>query len=79
LEHRKEMTSPYLEEVAREAQVRAARETLADYIGGRLGTAIPKDITKRLDSEPDIERLRRWIPFIVKASSFDELRILLDT
>ena len=79
MEARKERLSPFLEEVARAAEVQEVRATLADVIGGRLGMAIPKDITKRLESEPDRERLRRWIPFILEASSFDELRALLDS
>ena len=48
-------TSPFLEQIAREAWVRGVRDTLTDYIGGRLGTAIPKDVSKRLASEQDPE------------------------
>lgn len=59
--------------------MRARREALLEVIGGRFGMAVPKDLTKRLESEPDREHLRRWIPFILKASSFDELRTLLDS
>ena len=51
---------------------------LTAYIGGLMGSGIPKDISKRIDSEQDYARLRGWARAIGRASSFDELRTLLD-
>ena len=41
-------------------------------------TAIPKDMTKRISSEQDFDRMLRWNLGIPDLSSFDELRTLLD-
>jgi hypothetical protein len=73
-----ELTSPFLEGVAREAEGRRGRQMLTATIVARLGTAIPKDITKRISSEQDFDRMLRWTLAIPDLSSFDELRALLD-
>ena len=72
-------TSPYLDEIAQEGEVRGRKRTLTDVIGGRLGQQIPDDILSRIEGEQDFARLRRWSTVIANVSSFDELRTLLDS
>ena len=68
-------TSPYLEDVAREAQ----SKLLTAVIGARIGPAIPDDIRHRIESERDFARVVRWTTDLYRISSFDELRTFLNT
>ena len=72
-------TSPFLDEIAREAQGRGGRQMVTAMICARLGTSIPEDIRKRITSEKDFDRMLRWNLAIPDLSSFDDLRTLMDT
>jgi hypothetical protein len=71
--------SPYLMEVAQEAEDRRGRQMVTAMICAQLGTSIPEDIRKRIGAEQDFDRMLRWNLAIPGLSSFDDLRTLLDT
>ena len=74
--------SPYLEEVAFEARSDALSRCKGELIASartRLGSTIPEDLLGRIEAERDFGRLIRWSISLGRASSFDELRALLDS
>ena len=75
-------TSPYLDEIAFEVRSNAltqCKEELLASTRTRLGSTIPDDILQRIRGERDFARLIRWSISLGGASSFDELRTLLDS
>ncbi len=76
-------TSPFLDEIAREATQandgRRGRQMVMAMISARLGASIPEDIRKRITTEQDFDRMLQWSLAIPNLSSFDDLRTLMDT
>ena len=75
-------TSAFLEEIVFETRsddLTQCKEELIASTRTRLGSTIPDDILQRIRGERDFARLIRWSISLGRASSFDELRTLLDT
>lgn len=53
-----------------EGRIEAGIESLKDFLS-ELGT-IPEDITTRIDSETNLDTLRRWVKLAAKSKSIEE-------